>query len=109
MCAVNALLSNLSLAIGICVVIFALTLLACAIAFRWAWIGARTKFLPAMVLSAFSAGMGWLGTMLFNFRASKTVNGQVQFRFDSRWLFGVSLVLGIAVLLYSVIKLRRKA
>ena len=38
--------------------------------------------------------LGYLGMTRFHVVASKTVNGQLQWRFDSRWFFIVTLLCG---------------
>jgi TctA family transporter len=85
------------------------SIVACVLAIRWSCLAVRTRFLAAVILSLSALGIAYLGITRFHFSSTTTVNGQVEWRFDSRWLFIVSLVLGAFALGYTIWKKRRSA
>jgi hypothetical protein len=64
-------------------------------AFVWSF-NAR-RFWPCIVLSAMAFIGSIYGMSHFRISSSKTVNGQVQYSFDSKWFFIASLVISVLV------------
>ena len=80
----------IGLTIGIC-------LFSCAAALLAMWFGIAAKperFRTAFALSGLALAAGYAGISRFHFAASKTVNGHVQWSFNSKWFFLGALVLG---------------
>ena len=95
--------------LGICVVLWLASMTACVVAARLARLpDRRTSWVPA-VLSFAALAIGYLGLTHFHFEASETVNGAVRWRFDTRWLFFVTVVAGACVAGYSLWRRRRSA
>jgi hypothetical protein len=64
----------------------------------------RSVFWAVVILSVTALVLGYLGMTRFHVVASKTVNGQLQWRFDSRWFFIVTLLFGTFTLAYTLWK-----
>jgi NO-binding membrane sensor protein with MHYT domain len=77
---------------------------ACTLAFRWSALYTPKRFLAAIILSLAALVVGYLGMTRFHLVASKTVNGEVQWRFDSMWFFITTLILAAATLAFTVWK-----
>ena len=92
---------------GIAAALWLLSIVACVLAFRWSFLTVPGRFWAATILSGAALVMGYLGMTRFHVVASKTVNGQLQWRFDSRWLFIVTLLFGAFTLAYTLWKRRR--
>jgi len=58
-------------------------------------------------LSLFALAIGCLGLTRFQVHASKTVNGQVVWSFNSHWFFVATLALALLTLAYAIWKHRR--
>lgn len=85
------------------------SIVACVLAIRWSCLSIRTRFLPAVILSVSALAIAYFGIARFYFNSTTTVNGQVKWRFDSKWLFIVSLVLGAFALGYAIWRKWRSA
>lgn len=95
--------------VGIATTLWLLSIAACGLAFRWSYLSVPRRFWPAVILSGLALLLGFLGLTRFHIVASKTVNGQVQWRFDSHWFFIVTLVLGGGTLAYALWKRKKMA
>jgi hypothetical protein len=94
---------------AIAAVLWLLSIFAVVLAFRWSFLSVPGRFWPAVILSTASIVTGYLGLTRFHIAAAKTVNGQLQWRFDSRWLFIVTLLFGAFTLAYTLWKRTRAA
>jgi hypothetical protein len=88
--------------VGIAAVLWLLSVVACVLALRWSSIPRR--FWAAIILSGVALIIGYLGITRFHVVASETVNGQLRWRFDSKWFFIATLVLGAITLGYTLWK-----
>lgn len=89
------------LLVAIAALIWLASLAACAIA-------TFTKRLwLSVILSLIALVIGYLGITHFHITASKTVNGQVQWSFNSQWFFVATIVLSALTLAYSIWKHRK--
>lgn len=95
--------------VGIAVALWLVSMGACALAFRWSWLAAPKRFWAAVILSVAALVLGYLGMTRFQVVASKTVNGEVQWRFDSRWFFIATLLFATFTLGYTLWKQRKPA
>ena len=93
--------------VGITAVLWLVSMGGCVLAFRWSWLSVPKRFWAAVILSVTALVLGYLGMTRFHVVASKTVNGQVQWRFDSRWFFIVTLLFGTFTLAYTLWKQRK--
>jgi hypothetical protein len=93
--------------VGIAAVLWLVSIGGCVLAFRWSWLSVPGRFWAAVILSVTALVLGYLGMTRFHVVASKTVNGQVQWCFDSRWFFIVTLLFGTFTLAYTLWKKRR--
>jgi hypothetical protein len=93
--------------IGIAAALWLVSMCGCVLAFRWSWLSVPGRFWAAVTLSIAALVLGFLGMTRFHVFASKTVNGQVQWHFDSRWFFLVTLLFGTFTLGYTLWKRRR--
>ena len=59
------------------------------LAIRWS-----RRFWLAVILSLLALAFAYYGMTRFRFDSTTTVNGHVKWRFDSKWLFIGSLILG---------------
>ena len=100
---------NFQLLVGIIAVLWLASIVACVVALRWTFLSVPRRFLAAVVLSLTAILLGYLGLTRFHVDASRTVNGQTQWRFDSKWFFIVTLVFAGATLIYSLWKQKRIA
>ena len=91
------------LILAIAALVWLASLAACAIAAfaKQLWI--------SVILSVVALAIGYLGLTRFQVNASKTVNGQVQWSFNSHWFFVATLVLAGLTLVYTIWKHRRAA
>lgn len=71
---------------------------ACVLAFRWSGRADRGRFWPSVILAIVALLIGYVGLTRYSISASKTVNGQVQWRFDSKWFFIGLLAAGVVAL-----------
>jgi hypothetical protein len=85
------------------------SIVASVVAIRWSFLSVRGRFLPAVILLLSALVIAYLGITRFHFDSTTTVNGHVKWRFDSRWLFIASLVLGVFALVYTIWKKRKSA
>ena len=83
---------------GILALVWLTGIAAAMLAIRWSLWSVRRRFWPAVILSFMSLAIAYVGITRVNFNSTRTVNGHVTWRFDSRWLFMASLVLGIFAL-----------
>jgi hypothetical protein len=92
---------------GIAAALWLVSMCGCVLAFRWSWLSIPGRFWAAVILSVAVLVLGYLGMTRFHVVASKTVNGQVQWRFDSHWFFIVTLLFGAVTLAYTLWKKKR--
>jgi len=92
---------------GIAAALWLFSIVACGLAFRWSLLSVPGRFGAALLLSGAALVMGYLGMTRFHVVASKTVNGHLQWRFDSRWFFIATLLFGAYTLAYTLWKQRR--
>jgi hypothetical protein len=78
------------------------SILASVLAIRWSFSSVRRRFGPAFILSLSALAISFLGIMRFNYKTTTNVNGVVTWRFDSRWLFMISMLLGACALVCTV-------
>jgi hypothetical protein len=89
---------------GLATAFWLISMVACALAFRWSFLSIPNRFVAALILSAGALVIGYLG--LTHFDASKTVNGHLLWRVESRWFFIATIVLGLLSLVYTFWKRR---
>lgn len=65
------------------------------------------RFWISLTLSLFALATGYLGLTHYQVNASKTVNGQLVWSFNSRWFFITTVVLAFLTLAYTIWKHRR--
>ncbi len=95
--------------IGTVMGLWFLSVILCILALRWTLMTPR-RFWPSVILSAVALAGGCLGMTHFRIVASRTVNGHMQWKFDSRHFFIVTMVLAAVTLvlaLWKEIKSRR--
>jgi hypothetical protein len=95
------------LLIGIVAVLWLASIIACALAWRWSFAGAANRFVASIILSLAALTLGYVGLTRFHLSASKTVNGQTQWSFNSKWFFIATLILATLTLAYTIWKNRR--
>jgi hypothetical protein len=66
------------------------------------------RFSTSLILSVCGLVIGYLGLSRVRISASKTVNGQVQWSFDSKWFFIATVVLAALALGYTLWKKLKK-
>ena len=93
--------------VGIAAALWLVSMCGCVLAFRWSWVSVPGRFWPAVILSIAALALGYLGMTRFHVVASKTVNGQLLWHFDSRWFFILTLLFGALTLTYTLWKKRR--
>ena len=91
--------------IGIIAALWLASIAAYVLAWRFSFVANR--FAASIILSVAALAMGYLGLTRFHVTASKTVNGQTQWAFNSRWFFIATLTLGALTLAYTIWKHRR--
>jgi NO-binding membrane sensor protein with MHYT domain len=84
-----------------------LSVIACIVSLRWALFAVPRRFWGGVILSCAALIGGYLGAVHFRVMASRTVNGQVTWKFDSRIFFIATLVLAALSLAFTI--WRRKA
>ena len=89
--------------IAIAVICWLASLAACVIA----WFAKR--FVVSLILCLTALAIGYLGLTRFHLSASKTVNGQVAWSFNSHWFFVGTLILAVLTLTYCLWKHRKRA
>jgi hypothetical protein len=95
--------------LGILAVIWLASIVTAILAFRWSYLSVPGRSLPAIILSLAALAISYYGLTRFHFDSTRTVNGQVKWRFDSNWLFTVSLILGACALTYTLWKKAQSA
>ena len=96
-----------NLPFGIAAGLWALGVAACLLALRWSFFSPPRRFAAALISSLGALLIGYLGMTQLRITASKSVNGQVQWRFDSRWFFVALLLLAVFTLACAVWKRSR--
>src|SRR4051812_17313832 len=94
---------------GVAGALWLTSMIACVLALRWSRCCLPRRFPASLIASALALAIGYLGMTRLHVAASKTVNGQVQWRFDSRWLFTVTLLFSAFTLAYTLWKQRKAA
>ena len=79
-----------------------ISIIACLLAIRWSFLAVRRRFGPALILSLLALAIACLGIARFYYTSTTTVNGVLKWRFDSKWLFIVSLVLSAFTVIYTI-------
>src|SRR6478609_1790969 len=95
--------------VGTVMCLWLLSIVACIISIRWALFSLPRRFWPGVVLSVLALIGGYLGMTHFRVMASRSVNGQVQWKFDSRYFFIVTMILAaitLGIMLWRQKKLR---
>jgi len=80
-------------------------LLSCGaslMALYWNVIAGMQRWRAAFGLSCIALLIGYLGWSRIQLHASKTVNGHLEWSFNSRWFFIVAMVLGAVALAWSI-------
>ena len=80
------------------------SVLACAISWVLIYRSTPTSTVPAVVLSGFALLVGLFGLSNVHMTASRTVNGRIQWKFNSDWLFLTVLVMAALTLTYALVK-----
>jgi hypothetical protein len=83
------------------------SVVAGVLAIRWSLPSVRRRFRPALILSLSALAISFLGVARFNYQTTTTVNGVVTWRFDSRWLFMISMLLGVCALVCTIWRSRQ--
>jgi hypothetical protein len=100
---------SLNVFVGVIGVFWLMSIVACVLALRWSFLSMQGRFWPAVILSSLAVVIGYLGITRIHIIHSQTVNGQLQWHFDSRWFFLVPLLLGALALIYTIWKGQRSA
>lgn len=79
------------------------SLAVCVIAFF------TKRFIVSLLLCLAALAVGYYGLTRFHFYGSKTVNGEVQWSFNSKWFFIATLVLAALTLVCTIWKHRKIA
>lgn len=87
---------------GIAAAIWLAGIGACIFATRLSRSTGARRFGVALGLSLAALGLGYVGLTRFSIVASRTVNGETVWRFDSRWFFIALLVCGALALLLTL-------
>jgi hypothetical protein len=95
--------------IGIVAALWLSSLIACALAWRWSFVGNANRFVASIILCVAALIMGYLGLTRFHLTASQTVNGETQWSFNSRYFFIATVVLAALTLAYTIWKNRKPA
>jgi hypothetical protein len=61
----------------------------------------------SLIFSLIALAIGYLGMTHFHITASRSVNGRVQWSFNSHWFFVATLVLAALTLAYTIWKFRK--
>lgn len=93
--------------VGIVMGIWLLTIIACIVSLRWALFSEPRRFWPGVALCVLALLAGFFGMTHFRVMASRTVNGNAQWKFDSKWFFLATLVLAALVLAFTVWRHRK--
>ena len=91
--------------IGTIAALWLASLAACILAWRFSFV--PNRFAASIILSVAALAIGYLGLTRFHVSASRTVNGQTQWSFNSRWFFIATIVLGALTLAFTIWKHRR--
>jgi hypothetical protein len=92
---------SFSLLIALASVVWLLSCGASMLALYWSLRAGSTRWRGPLVLSCVALLASYVGLSRVQFHASKTVNGNVEWSFNSRWFFLAALVLGAASLAIS--------
>ncbi len=84
-----------------------LSVVASVLAIRWSFSSVRRRFRPAFVLSLSALAISFLGIVRFHYNSETITNGVVTWRFDSRWLFMISMFLGVVALVCTLWRSRK--
>jgi hypothetical protein len=81
-----------------------LSMTLAVMAIWWSLFSARGRILTATILSLSALTIGLLGSTYFHITWTGWANGQLQYHYDTRWLFIAPLVLGVFALACTVRK-----
>lgn len=82
---------------GMPVVLWLASLLVGVLAVRVSRLPKQYLAWVPIILSLAVMVIGYVGFTRFHFEASQTVNGAIQWRFDSRWVFLMCMIVGAGV------------
>ena len=86
--------------VGTVMCLWLVSIVACAISLRWALFSLPRRFWPAVAFSALALVGGFVG-IYYRVIASTMANGRVQWKFDSRPFFIVTVVLAALTLAFA--------
>src|ERR1700733_1463448 len=84
--------------IGAAAVLWLFSLAAAIFGLRWTLIPGARRTGVALIASCLAVASAYFGLSRFHFAASKTVNNQLVWSFNSKWFFLASLILGVVPL-----------
>jgi len=85
---------SLYILITLVTVVWLFSFAAAVFGLRWSIIPETRRFGAALIASSLALAGSYAGLSWLHFEASKTVNGQVAWSFNSKWFFLASLLLG---------------
>lgn len=88
----------MSALLGVVVIIWLFSCVAGLLGVWWGGFSGTRRFRAAFISSCLALVSAGLGLTRFHVSASKTVNGQLQWSFNSKWFFIVALVLAVVAL-----------
>jgi hypothetical protein len=80
------------------VILWLFSFAAAVFGLRWSIIPETRRFGAALIASSLAIASSYVGLSWLHFDASKTINGHVEWSFNSKWFFLTSLLLGAASL-----------
>ena len=94
--------------VSIAATLWLASLCGCVLAIRLSWLSVPQRLWTAVILSVTTLALSCLGIARFQVVASKTVNGQLQWRLDSRWFFIMTFLLSAFTLAYTLWKQKNR-
>jgi hypothetical protein len=80
------------------------TIAACVLAFGWSLSSVHRRVWSGVILSILAMASSCWGLTRIHIDWSQTVNGHLQWRFDSGWFFTASLILSVLALAHALWK-----
>jgi hypothetical protein len=90
--------------LGIFAGFWLISMASCVLAIRWSFSAARERIVLGAILSLSALTIACLGSTHFYLTWETWTNGQLQYHYDTRWLFIAPLVLGSFALVCTVWK-----
>lgn len=87
--------------VGTVMCLWLVSIVACVISLRWAFFWLPRRYWSAVALSGLALIGGFLG-IYYRVIASTTANGTVQWKFDSRPFFIVTVILAALTLAFTI-------